>query len=265
MNRKKFQQFVEDKKTMPGMLPLVHTTPCDTFLDVIDAGELTPSYCEHFKRDLLYLFFGRPAYRVQESATHNLTFNWPFVFLIDPNKLTDIHRIYPFDTGAFFLGIYSRFFSKRAKEADFRLPGDLAYAEKVASIFYGGPKGYFNARSGICPNIGLTDFEAQGIHELSKLPPFASFGSNEIKRDERSTAIEIQIANSLDLRDVVVKILVPEPFITDEVFLSAVKKHDLQDRVGDFNIVGFHEGNSWIGQIYQATSDAFKELGYFDE
>ena len=111
----RFRKFVDAQNDSSLPLPLVHTTSAYSFADLCDGDSIDPRYCKWFKKDLIYLFYGRPAYRTEEAEFTDLSFNWPIIFVFDPEKIDGITSIYPFDTGAFFLNLYNRFFARPSK------------------------------------------------------------------------------------------------------------------------------------------------------
>lgn len=94
-----------------------------SFRDICEDNYLNTESCRFFNKDLVYVFFGRPAYRIQDAADTSLEFNWPIIFIFDPNKIDGLSAVYPFDTGAFYSELYKGFFSNRSRVEDYELPG----------------------------------------------------------------------------------------------------------------------------------------------
>lgn len=87
-------------------LPLVHTTLVDQLDAIVFSAELRPARCGVFHRDLIYLFYGRPAYRSRRSDDTTDMACCPVCFVFARGKVCNIHGIYPFDTGAARAGRY---------------------------------------------------------------------------------------------------------------------------------------------------------------
>lgn len=84
-------------------LPLVHTTPAHSLRDIIATKSLSPTDCPVFVGEqLIYLFYGKPSYKVGGTTQKNWLM--PICFLIRIQALRSIKRIYPFDSGAFSTG-----------------------------------------------------------------------------------------------------------------------------------------------------------------
>src|SRR6266705_1300157 len=105
----RLNRFIARQVPVDGLLPLVHITRAYAFDYIVDGDTLEPSACEVFKEKILYLFYGRPAYRAKEGNNARLEFEWPIVFVFNPEKISEIKRIFPFDTGAFAQQLYAEF------------------------------------------------------------------------------------------------------------------------------------------------------------
>lgn len=103
----KFREYVEKYAPYKNILPLVHNTTGLNFRNIIDNDELSTKNCSVFKKDLLYLFYGRPAFKVsQGSPINNDSTVKPVCFLIKADAIKSFECIYPFDSGAYMGGYY---------------------------------------------------------------------------------------------------------------------------------------------------------------
>src|SRR6202040_3163431 len=152
-----------------GLLPLVHITRAYAFDQIIDGDTLEPNDCDVFKEKLIYLFYGRPAYRAKEGNNARLEFEWPIVFVFDAEKISGIKRIFPFDTGAFVQRLYSQFFDHRSELMDFALNPNLESVRQLVGAFYRDNDEYYRGETRKNVDIPLRQFEAQGVHELARL------------------------------------------------------------------------------------------------
>jgi hypothetical protein len=57
--------FVSSQTPIAGLLPLVHITRAYAFDTILDGDTLEPKPCDIFNEKLIYLFYGRPAYRAK--------------------------------------------------------------------------------------------------------------------------------------------------------------------------------------------------------
>lgn len=261
--QKRFREFIENAALTDDVLPLVHTTSAYSFMDICDGDEIRPTECTHFEEELIYLFYGRPSYRTQKSINSTIGFNYPFVFIFDPQRITDIVSVFPFDSGAFFFELYTKFFDKNSKVYDFELPPDLASANRTVNAFYQSHEEYMRGPSRKNIEIASRDFEARGVHELARLPPYLSNEEEDVARDERSSSIEIQTNSPIDIKSAIFGIVVPSPFLNEPDVVEALDRWDVQ-MIRTYEVFEFHSPGTWIAQIYQEIRDAYVELGFLN-
>lgn len=263
----RFLKFIDGQEEKEDVLPLTHTTSAYSFSELCGGESIDPSVCKYFKEELIYLFYGRPAYRTEKAEFTDLEFNWPIVFIFDPKKITKIKRIYPFDTGAFHLGLYSRFFSKLSVVDNFQLPGSLSYAAKVAGTFYTNNKEYIYGRSKKNIDIPHFNFEAQGMQKLSQEPSYSSRVSEDgVTRDERSSSIEVQISTSIDIKEATLDIIIPQRYLEMPEVIEALTRWGLaKENVHYYETMAFHEQGGWLPQIYNTVVAVYKKHGFIKD
>lgn len=253
--------FIDNQSPADGILPLVHITRAYAFDEMLDDGRLTPTHCNFFGESLIYLFYGRPAYRAKDGNNARLEFEWPIVLIFHPDKIQKIKRVFPFDTGAFELKMYAQFFDKSSKRDDFEFDGALESARKIVGAFYTNHKEYYVGLSRKNVNLPNRQFEAQGLQELSRLPGTQTAASGDL-RDERSSAIEIQTSQPIDFSDSLLAIILPEPYLDDEEIKSALERWNVGE-IETYPTLHNASGEVWVGQIYQIVRSLYDRLGYF--
>lgn len=123
--RRNFAALVRAAPVSPVSLPLTHVTDGYSFRDIMGNEALVPSPCRIFGSDLVYLFYGRPAYRsAAELESNGIDAYWPVCFVMEPGAAAAM-RIYPFDSGAFHHGRFSRLTHLKMIKEDFELDPDL--------------------------------------------------------------------------------------------------------------------------------------------
>jgi hypothetical protein len=207
----RFKRFVEANPPAEGLLPYVHITRAYSFDEMLEGDALEPQYCDIFKEKLIYLFYGRPAYRAKEGNNARLEFEWPIVLVFDPYKIEEIKRVFPFDTGAFKASLYREFFDKNSKLTDFEVEPTSGSLQKIVGAFYLDHSEYYSGFSRKNVDIPHREFEAQGVHELSRLPGVQGQQRKGEIRDERSAAIEIQVARPISFLDALLAVVLPQP------------------------------------------------------
>lgn len=257
----RLKKFIAQQVPVEGRLPFVHITRAYRFDDIINGDLLEPTRCEVFKQALVYLFYGRPAYRAKEGNNARLEFEWPIVFVFDPEKISSIERIFPFDSGAFSEKMYEEFFDPRSEIMDFVLDNSLETPAKVVATYYQDHNEYYRGETRKNVNIPLRQFEAQGIHELARLPGVQGARSNSRTRDERSSAIEIQVGVSISLKDALLAIVLPEPYLGDKEIQKALARWNVTE-IHTYPTLHNMGGEAWVGQIYALVQQLYKRLGF---
>jgi hypothetical protein len=262
MTNDRFRKFIALRAENSDIVPLIHTTPAFSFADIAGGDSIEPRKCKYFRKKLIYMFYGRPAMRTQVSELSRLRYSWPISFIINPSAAIPISSTYPFDTGAFFNDFYRGIFSEDTDVADFELSGGVGAARKLVGIFYGDAKTYLTGPS-TKNDVGYSDFdfEAQGVHELSKRPPYSGPGSGEKNSDERSTSIELQTEIALRIQDVALGIVLPQQFMRLTPVVDALARWNIP-HIETYKVLEFHESGSWIGQLYEAVYRLYERLGY---
>jgi hypothetical protein len=251
----RFRDFIGGQDTAEGILPLTHITRAFSFDDMLDGDGLEPEPCDVFGEELIYLFYGRPAYRARDGSNARLEYSWPVVFIFDPKEVQSVKRVFPFDTGAFKNGRYNGFFDERNVRNDFELHPTIESARQIVGTFYQDHTEYFTGLSRKNVDLPIRQFEAQGIHEMAKLP-----GDS---RDERSSAIEVQISDFINFRDSLLAIVIPDVYLDDSETISALKNWQIDfDNIRTYQTLHNMGGEAWIGQIYAIVRNLYEKLGY---
>jgi hypothetical protein len=243
--RRDFAKLVGAAEAAPVNLPLTHITDSYYFRDIMNQGALAPSHCRVFGSELVYLFYGRPAYRsAAELESNGNDSYWPICFVLKPGVVSP-SRIFPFDSGAFHHGRFSDFMHHAMIKEDFELDPDPLMPGRLLRLFWRDEKAYFDAdgASGFVPES--VDFEAKAYRDL-----IASRGKGPY--DERSSAIEIQTDCAIELNGNTLAVILPSEFATP-VMLERI------DAVGalalPFDAVRRHGPTEMVGQMYSIIRD----------
>jgi len=246
----RFKEFVSRAEPTTSFLPLTHVTDAYALRDIVEDGALEPTACPVFREPLLYLFYGRPAFRknIATQSSRNRAYA-PVCLIVHPaNELTP-RRIFPFDSGAFDAKLMSSFFHNRMRVEDFGLEPDLTSAAQLVKLFFDSNHKYFSNRTAQPPGIPALNFEAQSYAELIQK-------ADEDEVDERLSTVEVQISGSVDLQSHVVAVVLPEPFLEDS---------ELMARLAELNVepLPFMYVDRWrpidcTSAVYSAVSDFYR-------
>ena len=144
------------------------------------------------------------------------------------------------------------------------MPGSLEYARKLVGVYYHDEVEYLKGRSRKNVEIPEFSFEAEGVRQLSQEPSYTARISHDGKtRDERSSSVEVQTTGRIDIRDATLAVILPSRFSEVSVVVEALDRWNLgPDQVRYFEVIGFHESDSWMGQVYSEVIKLYRELGY---
>lgn len=246
--RSDFAELIAAAPVAARALPYTHVTDGYAFRDILTSGKLTPTHCRVFGTDLLYLFYGRPAYRAAaEIESNGIDAYWPVCIVLDPINIVPA-RVFPFDSGAFHHGRFDGFMYHRMIKEDFEVTADPASPQRIVRTFWASDQSYYDAEflSGLSGFQGDTmDFEAKSYVQLISSTGRAPF-------DERNSSVEVQVAQPVDLAGNTIAVILP----------SAFAKPPVLERIEEwgalalpFGVVRRHDAQNMVGQIYDTVRD----------
>ena len=149
-------------------LPLTHTCDGYRFQQIAEQNQLQANTCENFQELLVYLFYGRPAYRPgswRYKSASAINAYLPCSLLLNGNLTTGLKRIAPFDTGAYFNKIYDDFLHPSMQLENFFLKPSIDMPQRIVRMFYASNRNYyFDMPSDI--ELPSTAFEAQAYKSI---------------------------------------------------------------------------------------------------
>lgn len=251
---RKYSEFDEQLETQLAKLnqplPLTHVTDFASLIKILKSGELkSSSKCKVYNDNLVYTFYGRPAYR---SLNHTVHQDLPFapVCLILKHECIDhAFRIMPFDSGYF--DEYGPAMHETWTRQDFGLDTEKRHERKLCGLFYNDTKCYMK-----CQVTGGLGFDAAAMH-LNQYYRLITNGLSS-KFDERCSTVEIQFRPGLDLPNRIQCLIVPEPGLTSEI-QELARKYNADILVYRFR-APFRSNELYV-PMYEATEDYFETNG----
>ncbi len=209
-------------------LPMFHTTRYSNLESIYEYG-ITPNMCNIMHKNLIYLFYGRGVYLKESKAQITIDDNVlavSFGFNVENLEMDKIHKVYPFDSGAFNLGKYDIHID-RSKNIDNYLL-DVDQINKYIEIFFGNELNYINGT----PNLSFVPdtIETRGIYNLVK-------DKHSVGFDMRARTIEISYENILKL-DSLNFIVIHERHSNNKVINNLSKNNNLEIMTYDTEEVG---------------------------
>lgn len=180
-------QFTVTKETLCG-LPCYHTMRDTEFSDIsfCDQGYIKPTKCDVFNEDLIYLFYGRPAFRW--DTPHS-----PIVFVFKTDARFQPVRIFPFDSGAYDNKLYGEEFCSKYKLTDYQLN---ICEEEIPSFIRRVWETNVNYYDGRKPDEAV--YEENDIAERYQRFVYSrEYGY----ADTRAFTLELQIGNPINMKE----------------------------------------------------------------
>jgi hypothetical protein len=249
-----FRKFVNQHLSAEGELPLTHMTDGLGFRGMLNTGALRPEPCPVFDGELLlYLFYGRPAYRVNSQRLSSAIDAYaPVCLILRSDCLGSPKRIFPFDSGAFHAERFAEAMHRKMLLEDFALEPDLQTPLKLIALFFGDRDRYYRNTPLQDVAIPPLSFEASSYHILIT-------SRHENAFDERISAIELQTQQDLDLSAATEAVVLPDAFATDEVLRLLAALHIA---VLPYDYIPRLRPESYTGAIYTIVRDYYRRRGY---
>jgi len=219
----RYKQRIGNENIKVPLIPLMHTCDGIGFRGILEQMEIEPRLCQVFNEHLAYYFYGRPAYRLKEKTPTGQIELFPVCFIINPNKLNDIERAFPFDTGAFKADFYSQFVSSNLSMEDFIFEPEYDFIRKYIGLVFDSNANYYKGK----PVISLSDISPLSYELRALFESISNKGSREV--DDRCFTIEVQSKNSLNIdSESIEAIVLPSELIEDEDVLNLYMDYDIE-------------------------------------
>lgn len=194
-------------------LPLVHATAVFTAGEILRGGKLQTAYCEVFRRQMLYFFVLRSAYRSRKGSdkSHQLS-RFPFVFILRPAAGDPPLHVYPFDTGAAADGTFADQADPLVPLEDYELEPTLAAATRHIEWAFGSREAYYEGilRPDVLADVPQHESVIRGFVDVARM---GRVGSN--RHDKRASTIEVALGHDVDLKDNVLLAILPKQYLED--------------------------------------------------
>jgi hypothetical protein len=192
------------------LLPFFHSCDAFVFRKILKDRALSPSICDVFNEELLYLYYGRPAYKSSITSNNRLDAFLPVSFILKSEQIQDqdITRIAPFDTGAYKNNLYKDYLHPKMEMSSFFMQPDQAAIHNMVHRFFASNKEYFSGKPKVGVEFDPLEFEMQAYYALIN-------GVAQSSIDDRKATIEVQLSRPLELtRDTLEAVILPEHFLS---------------------------------------------------
>lgn len=233
--------------------PACHSTQSYNIKAIIRSGHIEPKKCDVFNEEMTYFFVGKPAYKAYDDNAISKRWQLPCCFIFEYSSISEIKRIFPFDSGAFYRGIYPKYISMMDIE-EFNIASAPDAPSRVISAFFGSFENYFSAeprsRESLLSECMVTEFndEIEAFHSLCH--------END---DDRKCAIEVQSTSGVDIsRAKLLAVIAPIKYGDIKEFRDFISLHDA--RLITYNVYSLNS-HSYYSEIYGKYEMLMKELG----
>lgn len=212
-----FDDFVNKHTGQCPEMPLIHTTKLGNLGGILKTNKLTKTKCPHFGRPLIYVFYGRPAYRPKDGgALPDDDFSiCPITFIFKPARISGkASRIFPHDTGAALNGLFEP--NIAATEAlNYEIQASVSSLRRYVSRVFISNERYFLGQPD--PALGSLGVEASVRKFLNLIQ---SAGPTPV--DDRRYTAELHVEEDVPLRDILLAVVLPTAFLDREEVRNAV-------------------------------------------
>lgn len=214
---KAFDDFVNGHSGQCPELPLLHSTKICNLDGIVKTGKLSMTPCAHFGRPLVYLFYGRPAYRPKAGGHEpDASFSiCPISFIFKPARLSArIARTFPHDTGAALNGMFAPKIEP-AQGLDYEIQASVTSLQRyVSRVFLSNEKYFLGEPDPTLKTLSVDDAVRRFLDLIES--------TDATPVDDRRYTGELQIQEDISLRDLLIAVVLPRAFMDQEVVRNTV-------------------------------------------
>jgi len=216
MKRNTLSEFTQwvDKQKKPDWpaMPLTHVTKAITAADIITDKFIRPQRCELSDSLRSYLFYGRPAYRINGENVIKVEAACPCCFVFKGEIINSCCEIYPLDSGAYFRRLYKGYLMDEMKIQNFSLGKNIDRPNRLINTIFRSRINYYLGVIQVAKSIDKIT-QAWQFYTRSYLNLLASVGRNE--PDDRMGSIEIIFDTEIALDKSLMAVVLPHTLWSD--------------------------------------------------
>ena len=232
-------------------LPFFHSCEAKFLQSILDSRELQPRPCKVYGENLLYLFYGKPAYKSGEISHSSLSFMMPMCFIINYEAVCDVKRIVAFDSGAF--PMYKDHFHESMTTKEFELTPSKSVLKKMIGYFYTGNESYFNGKPKQELVYDPIHFQIEGYHSLIKT-------QNKAEIDDRKASLEVQVTAAIPLNSFAIEAIILPASLAKSPMVKEIIINDLKIPIIEILNYGV-VSNNYYGLVLDKARDHLVKKG----
>jgi hypothetical protein len=238
-------RYLDERFTVTGAplprMPFYHTRDAFWLQEILDSGELRPQECDVYKEDLLYLFYGRPAYKSGERMNSRYPFLMPVCFIVSPDVVKVMKRLLAFDSGAF--PMYQAFMHNSMTLDQFRLTPVIDSCDKMVHFCYGDNDAYF-----------LGNVKKEIVYDPAhfQLASYCSIigSDHKMELDDRKISLEAQLDVPIAINNTNIEAIILPSMLANSSEISSIISDKLKIKVMPYDNYGV-VSSSYYGTIMQ--------------
>jgi len=232
----------ELQKTELKELPFIHNTRFSNLKHIFSVGFLSPTLCDVFNENLLYLFYGRPAYKVsQKNQPSGYIDDLPVSVVIKTGFDKELKRVYPFDSGAFIKGAYDAFIGTSYSVDDFLIEGNVKEIKRHISKYYDSNGAYLTGYPK--DEVELDDEHSEAYYRLITTDDYDD-------TDDRCYSIEAQCIDNISINDEVDILVVPFSGLDDQDLMHNLKSSSIKN-IETYEVYRRRSPSSYNSDLYE--------------
>lgn len=193
---------------------LTHCTSGGACIDIMAELAIKPARCEVYGADLLYLFYGRPAFKpYAKLGASTLAETAPVCLVLDPAILGEAVRVLPFDSGGFRR--YRAQLGPGLNLANFELEPTADTPLRLIAAFYETTHNYYTQQHRQSLAIPVSEREAAAYGRLIADGAIAD-------DDDRRGTIEVQLPGTVSLKAALRALIAPAVILDDPKIVAAL-------------------------------------------
>ncbi len=232
-----------------------HTTDAYRLRTIIEQGHLTPQRCNVFKEDLLYLFYGRPAFRREEDKTLRQGAKAPVVIVFSPNLISKGVRLFPFDSGA-FKDRYTDWMHASMQLDHFELKCSIDVPQRHVAAFFRTNTEYMRLNSTAPKTPYVGEFEVEAIVNMLA-------DSSATSADDRRLAVELQVGEKIQFdNSSILALIVPDEIQQAPFFNNFFSTYGKGIQLVTYRFAALRNAGHYQSKLEDSAYGIQQELGY---
>ena len=218
LSRSDLASFVQSLPDSKKLLGLTHITSSYLLREIIEAGSIQAQEpCPVIREPVTYAYYGRAAFRGREdSKPTNLSFLFPSVLIVDPQRVPLPKYVFGFDSGAFVNGIMDPYLHRYMPLFDFLLAPEPRSAARLVAAVFQTDEDYFRNRPSANFQVPTSNFEAEAYRQIV-------LAAGDGRLDDRVSTPELIFSDPINLRDSVRAAVLPDTLASDPMIGGALK------------------------------------------